>query len=59
MQTVYILVMVWTSSPMTAPVSFPTLEACQKAGTAWVQEAKKLRGPAAGEFVCVPAEVAK
>lgn len=55
---VYILVLVLNGTPANVPVALPTLEACQKAGAAWVSESSKLRGMAKGDFVCVPAEKA-
>jgi hypothetical protein len=53
----YLLVLVLNGNPTTVPQTFPSLEACEKAGTAWVLAAKRLRGPSAGDFTCFPAEV--
>lgn len=54
----YILVLVLNGNPA-ASTPIANLEACQKAGTAWVAESSKLRGASKGEFVCVPVEAPK
>jgi hypothetical protein len=51
---VYVLVMLLNGNGIAAaPVTFTSAESCQKAGEAWVQEAKKLRAGFNG-YVCTP-----
>lgn len=55
----FILVLILHGQATTVATPLPDLKACQEAGEAWVKGSAKLSGPSRGEYVCVPAQVAR